>query len=714
VVGVRSADLEGRVPYLVQEFLAGGSLDERLRTGPLPVEEAVRIARQLAAGLAAAHAAGVLHRDLKPDNVLFAEDGRACLADFGLATAATGGGSLTKTGDVIGTPTYMAPEQALGTSPPDERTDVFGLGGVLYAMLTGQPPTRPRPTMLMTLSAVIEGEVTPPSKLRPDLPPWLEAVCLRALAKAPEDRFASATALAEALGEAERGHLSASGPKAQGRLGGWLALVLGGLALAGLGLWGSSGAEGEDAQARAAPREPGARAASREAALRLRVEELLHAGRGSEAWELLQEVPDEAGWSRLRGLARLADGDPEGARARLSTVADQAACRVEQTRQELEANLRVRTMETRGAPLIRAHFELARQALEDARLVARDPLVGALLVERLHETVARMVLHLEVALLSEEATRKQVDRTLALALRLEGAGRLLVELARAVYRCEWENEVGKVSKQTLAEIDRVVAAVRAREDLAPRYQWTAWALAAESRNGPDLQRRVLERPAAELPPKPWLYQEQRLLRDGLRSSAEVHEGILQRALEEQIPKTAARAYRQAVNDWLESKRRVGRNDAKYHQSRLSLAGLYLAARQPEEARAVLAEQPFSAGFELEHRYLRFEVRLLATTNHWNGASDLIALTKDPKAGLGEGSYEQFWCLQAAFKLRNGSREGGNADLSLVDRSRFSRGEAAGLANCMLGLRTPEETRAEELHGQGKRELLVRALRRPVD
>ncbi|MEZ6185639.1 MAG: protein kinase [Planctomycetota bacterium] len=182
-------------PILILD-LARGDLAARLKAGPLSTEEARRIARELATGLAYVHAHGFLHRDLKPQNVLFADDGRALLGDFGLVRRA-GGSSLTQTGAVVGTPAFMAPEQALST-PPDERTDVYGLGAVLYAMLTGQPPFTGA-SALQLMTEVCTRDPAPPSSVAPEVDPGLEAVCLRALQRDPARRYPSARAFAEAL-----------------------------------------------------------------------------------------------------------------------------------------------------------------------------------------------------------------------------------------------------------------------------------------------------------------------------------------------------------------------------------------------------------------------------------------------------------------------------------------------------------------------------------
>jgi hypothetical protein len=198
VVAVHGVSEADGLPYLVMQYVAGESLQARLdRTGPLEVAEAVRIGLQAARGLAAAHAQGLIHRDVKPANLLL-EDGlaRVKITDFGLARMADDAG-LTRAGVVAGTPEYMAPEQARGEQV-DHRADLFSLGSVLYACCTGRPPFR-GPTPLAVLRQVSDEAPTPIRSLNPEVPAWLEALIVRLMAKDPDQRIQTAAELATLL-----------------------------------------------------------------------------------------------------------------------------------------------------------------------------------------------------------------------------------------------------------------------------------------------------------------------------------------------------------------------------------------------------------------------------------------------------------------------------------------------------------------------------------
>ncbi len=191
------SDVNG-LPYLVMPYVRDPSLQRRLdNAGPLALVEVLRVGMQTAAGLAAAHAQGLVHRDVKPANILLA-DGveRVKLADFGLARAADDA-SLTMTGIIAGTPQYMSPEQARGDSV-DQRSDLFSLGSVLYAMATGRMPFRAE-TSYGVLRRITDQEPKPIREINPDIPEWLCDIITKLMSKQPDDRFESASEVGELL-----------------------------------------------------------------------------------------------------------------------------------------------------------------------------------------------------------------------------------------------------------------------------------------------------------------------------------------------------------------------------------------------------------------------------------------------------------------------------------------------------------------------------------
>lgn len=193
---------EQPLPYLVMEFVPGETLQRMLdRVGPLETDEVVAIGRQLAEGLAAAHAQGLVHRDIKPANILIETGPHLCvkITDFGLARAADDA-SVTQSGIIAGTPMYMAPEQARGEAL-DHRADLFSLGSVLYTMASGRPPFRASNT-LAVLKRVTEDTPRPIREIIPEVPQWLCDIISQLHAKRPEDRIATAQEVADLL---ERG-----------------------------------------------------------------------------------------------------------------------------------------------------------------------------------------------------------------------------------------------------------------------------------------------------------------------------------------------------------------------------------------------------------------------------------------------------------------------------------------------------------------------------
>ena len=242
---------EGR-PYLVMELIEGTSLAERLRSdGPLGLEPTLELVQQVCAGLEGVHAAGVIHRDLKPGNVVVTPDGRATLIDFGLALVRDAR-TLTQSGDLLGTPSYMAPEQVEGDRAAiGPATDVYAVGALTYALLTGEPPFQGA-TVVNVLNLVLAAKPPVPSALRPELPAWVDQVVVRCLAKEPSDRYPSVGALRQAL-------TGASPPprRGPGAVAGLAAIAL---AAAALGLWSVAPARSRDASgpdlARSSPAAP--------------------------------------------------------------------------------------------------------------------------------------------------------------------------------------------------------------------------------------------------------------------------------------------------------------------------------------------------------------------------------------------------------------------------------------------------------------------------
>jgi serine/threonine protein kinase/WD40 repeat protein len=198
IVEIYDIGMASHMPYIALEYLAGGSLEQLFRQGPLPPHRSAELLATLAQAIHTAHLAGIVHRDLKPANVLLAEEGTPKITDFGLAKRCEAPGQ-TESGQIMGTPAYMAPEQARGESKSVGPTaDVYALGAILFEALTGQPLFH-GDTVIQTLQKVLRDEPLSPRHLVPGVPTDLDTVCLKALSKEPEDRYQTAQELADEL-----------------------------------------------------------------------------------------------------------------------------------------------------------------------------------------------------------------------------------------------------------------------------------------------------------------------------------------------------------------------------------------------------------------------------------------------------------------------------------------------------------------------------------
>jgi serine/threonine-protein kinase len=192
-------------PYIVMRYMSGGSLSERLNKGPMPANEVIDLYNRLAPALDAAHARGIIHRDMKPGNILYDQYGNSYLSDFGIARMAHSPSAATLTGgNILGTPAYMSPEQVQGDKELDGRSDIYAMGVILYQLLTGSAPyqaTTPARVMMMHILEPVPQIL----QNRPDLPEGIQEVLAKAMAKEPDDRYSNSTEMAADISNALKG-----------------------------------------------------------------------------------------------------------------------------------------------------------------------------------------------------------------------------------------------------------------------------------------------------------------------------------------------------------------------------------------------------------------------------------------------------------------------------------------------------------------------------
>jgi serine/threonine-protein kinase len=304
IVQVHEAgDVDGR-PYFTMEFVEGGSLAQQLVSTPQPARQAAALVAAVAEAVHAAHQRGIVHRDLKPGNILLTADGTPKLTDFGLARRLEDAAGLTQSGAPLGTPSYMAPEQAEGRSREvGPAADTYALGAILYELLTGRPPFRAE-TAAETLRQVVSQEPVPPSRLNAAVPRDLETICLKCLEKDPQRRYASAAALAEDLHRFQRNEPIRARPVGPlERVLRWArrrpsaaALAATALALVGLALGGGVWFVEQRAARRAELRSEVGTAVAQAASLRKR----LHFREARELLEQARQLLEPAGPDDLR------------------------------------------------------------------------------------------------------------------------------------------------------------------------------------------------------------------------------------------------------------------------------------------------------------------------------------------------------------------------------------------------------------------------------
>lgn len=194
-------------PFIIMRYMPGGSLGKRIKKAPLSVAEAAHILERMAAALTEAHRRGIVHRDFKPDNILFDDQEEAFLGDFGIVHLLSSSQTLTSAGAIAGTPAYMAPEQVHGDDEIDGRADVYAMGATLFELLTGQTPFQAKDATRVMMKQVLD-PVPDIRSIRPDLPEALEIVIKKAMAKQADQRYQTPLELADAVAGVGRQVLS--------------------------------------------------------------------------------------------------------------------------------------------------------------------------------------------------------------------------------------------------------------------------------------------------------------------------------------------------------------------------------------------------------------------------------------------------------------------------------------------------------------------------
>jgi non-specific serine/threonine protein kinase/serine/threonine-protein kinase len=345
IVQIHEVGEHDGLPYFALEFCAGGSLDKKLAGTPLPSDEAAALLVKLAEGMHAAHQKGVVHRDLKPANVLLAEDGTPKITDFGLAKKLDEVGQ-TQTGAIMGTPSYMAPEQAEGKKNIGPAADVYALGAILYECLTGRPPFKAA-TTFDTIMQVVSDEPVPPSRLNAQVPRDVETICLKCLQKDAGKRYGSAAELSDDLRRFRAGEPVRARPVgAWGRMVRWARrkpAVAASLAAAVLLLLAGTGVSTYFAIA-------AARQAQQALAAKDRAEEAAEAEKKAKESETVQRRQAEAVVKMLESVFR--DLDPR---------AEQKGCFDVKSQLLAQLDAAARTLDTEYAdqPLVRARLRNA-------------------------------------------------------------------------------------------------------------------------------------------------------------------------------------------------------------------------------------------------------------------------------------------------------------------------------------------------------------------